>query len=152
MVFRDQKLVCQKCGGSFIFTVTEQRCLAEEVGEDHVAAPVLCPKCRPGGAPKVPRHQARAEPEPPREVPTRRARESEEAADEVFPLEEEGVQVKLIGHVKWFSLDKGYGFITKADGKDRQSAHIRDDQRVEFQVRRTEKGLEAFNVSILPEE
>jgi len=50
--------------------------------------------------------------------------------------------------------------VTKADGEDvffhrsdvvgRQAAQIRDDQRVEFQLRRTEKGLEAFNVSILP--
>ena len=53
-----------------------------------------------------------------------------------------------------------YGFITKADGKDVffhrsdvvdiQVSSINEGQQVEFQVRRTPKGLEAFNVSALP--
>jgi CspA family cold shock protein len=81
-------------------------------------------------------------------------------SDEDFPLEEGGVQVKLIGTVKWFSREKGYGFITKADGRDlffhradirdRQGVWPREDQQVEFQIRQTPKGPEAFNVSILP--
>ena len=79
-----------------------------------------------------------------------------------FPLEEEGFEVKLIGTVKWFSREKGYGFITKADGKDlffhradisdRHGVWPREDQQVEFQIRQTPKGPEAFNVSILPED
>ena len=84
----------------------------------------------------------------------------ETKAEEIFPLEEEGVQVKLIGTVKWFSREKGYGFITKADGKDLffhradlakdERGWPQEDQKVEFQIRQTAKGPEAFNVSILP--
>jgi CspA family cold shock protein len=75
-------------------------------------------------------------------------------------LEEIGIKVKLIGNVKWFSRKKGFGFVTKADGEelffhrsDVQVAdlrQLRDGTQVEFQVRRTKKGLEAFDVSILP--
>ena len=75
-------------------------------------------------------------------------------------LEEQGVEVKLIGTVKWFSLEKGYGFITKADGKDlffhradisrRDRTWPKEGQQVEFQIRQSPKGPEAFNVSLLP--
>jgi CspA family cold shock protein len=80
--------------------------------------------------------------------------------EDTFPLEEEGIEVKLIGTVKWFSRKKGYGFITKADGTDlffhradiSRKEHVwpEDGQQVEFQIRRTDKGPEAFNVSLLP--
>jgi CspA family cold shock protein len=77
-----------------------------------------------------------------------------------FPLEVEGVELKLIGEVKWFNQRKGYGFVTMADGEevffhrsDVAGDHLRqikDGVKVEFQVRRTAKGMEAFNVSVLP--
>ena len=161
MAFRDQNLVCQECGRTFFFTVTEQRHIAERLGEDAVVPPEHCPVCR-----------ARAPvPTPVREEGTRKrvverreapapSRAESAPADTEFPLEEEGVEVKLIGTVKWFSVDKGYGFVTKADGRDvffhradvleRPLSRISEDQQVEFQLRQTDKGPEAFNVSILP--
>lgn len=71
---------------------------------------------------------------------------------------EEGV--KLIGRVKWYDSAKGYGFITKADGSEifvhrtNLSAGIytlTDDEKVEFEVRQSDKGPEAFNVAPLGE-
>jgi CspA family cold shock protein len=115
------------------------------------------------------REQAAVVPEPPpqshreqattvRESPPRPVRET--FSDEDFPLEEGGVQVKLIGTVKWFSREKGYGFITKADNQDlffhradiSRDEHVwpQEGEQVEFQIRRTDKGPEAFNVSLLP--
>ncbi|MFN2156549.1 MAG: zinc-ribbon domain containing protein, partial [Anaerolineae bacterium] len=48
MIYRDQKLTCENCGKTFFFTVTEQRRLAEELGEDYVVPPKLCEECRRG--------------------------------------------------------------------------------------------------------
>ena len=161
MVFRDQMLECQECGKRFFFTVTEQRRMAERLGTDQVEAPTLCQQCRAGESqprpePARPQPEPKAEPEPAPQIVE--ATEPRPEAD--LPLEEEGVEVKLIGTVKWFSREKGYGFITKADGKDlffhradlARGEHVwpRDGQQVEFQIPRTAKGPEAFNVSLLP--
>ena len=61
------------------------------------------------------------------------------------------------GNVKWFNNDKGYGFIEYVDGEDifvHYSAIKKDGyktlnegQLVEFDLIRTEKGLQAVNVS-----
>jgi CspA family cold shock protein len=181
MVFRDQSLVCDECGKSFFFTVTEQRRLAQQVGEENVETPRLCHTCRGHEAspPRASSEQvARSEPververatpsarveriEPVERVQEQVDRESKPAATEVddFPFEEEGIELKLIGEVKWFNRNKGYGFVTMADGEEvffhrsdvvgAQLSQIRDGVQIEFQVRRTEKGLEAFNVSLLP--
>ncbi len=61
------------------------------------------------------------------------------------------------GTVKWFSNQKGYGFITQDDGKDifvHYSAiqgdgfkTLEEGQRVEFEITQGPKGEQATNVS-----
>ena len=61
------------------------------------------------------------------------------------------------GKVKWFSNQKGYGFITSEDGKDVFVHHtaikgdgyrsLEEGQAVEFDVTQGPKGEQATNVS-----
>ena len=62
------------------------------------------------------------------------------------------------GRVKWFSIDKGYGFIEPDDGSRDVFVHrnsieglgwdegLREGEELEFDVERTPKGLSAQNV------
>jgi len=61
-----------------------------------------------------------------------------------------------IGTVKWFSSEKGYGFLSRSDGEDvfvHFSAiegdgyrNLEEGQQVEFEVTQGPKGLQASSV------
>ena len=63
------------------------------------------------------------------------------------------------GKVKWFSNQKGYGFITPEDGKDVFVHHsaiqgdgyksLDEGQEVEFEIKQGPKGEQAANVTKL---
>jgi CspA family cold shock protein len=61
------------------------------------------------------------------------------------------------GTVKWFDDGKGYGFITPENGGKDLFAHfseiradgfksLQENQRVEFEVKQGQKGLQAANI------
>lgn len=58
------------------------------------------------------------------------------------------------GTVKFFNESKGYGFITKEDGKDifvhvsGLKQDIRQNDKVEFEIEEGKKGLSAVNVKL----
>jgi CspA family cold shock protein len=67
---------------------------------------------------------------------------------------------KSTGTVKWFNAEKGFGFITQADGGEDVFVHFRaiategyksldEGQSVSFEIERGQKGLQAANVTPL---
>ena len=64
--------------------------------------------------------------------------------------------MKEKGTVKFFNGLKGFGFITDSNGKDYfvhssslNGSVLSEGTKVEFEVRQGQKGLEAFNVSVI---
>ncbi len=71
--------------------------------------------------------------------------------------------MSFTGTVKWFSKDKGYGFITRDDNQGDVFVHftaiqkegfrtLEQGQRVEFEIEEDEKGPRAKNVVILEDQ
>ncbi len=64
------------------------------------------------------------------------------------------------GTVKWFNADKGFGFISQAEGADvfvhfsaietQGYRSLDEGQNVEFEVQQGPKGLQAANVRPIP--
>jgi cold shock protein len=75
------------------------------------------------------------------------------------PRASEGGSVVATGTVKWFSAEKGYGFISREGGSDlfvHYSAingagyrTLEEGQAVEFEVTKGPKGDQAQNVTLL---
>ena len=75
----------------------------------------------------------------------------------VFTYSNEVAQMPT-GKVKWFSADKGYGFINQDDSPQDVFVHwtaveglgnyeeLREGESVEFEIEKTDRGLKALNV------
>ena len=70
------------------------------------------------------------------------------------------MSIKMTGLVKWFNPEKGFGFITPADGSKDVFVHfsaiqsnefktLNENQKVEFGVEQGPKGPSAINVVAL---
>lgn len=75
------------------------------------------------------------------------------------PEEDDENDDREVGTVKWFNVSKGFGFITRGNGDDvfvhfrsirgRGHRSLLEGQSVRFNVRESDKGLQAEDVSIL---
>lgn len=176
MGYKDTWATCDECGRQFVFRVEEQRAL-EQAGEP-IAPPARCPDCRgeaprgaPAGADSRPDRGARgtgrerggrSERGGPSDQGGRGERDSRSAR-----TGEERPERQLLshgpheGHVKWYSRDKGFGFIAHPSGQEvffhrsgiaaGQGEGFPDGTRVRFVVEETEKGQQAAEVTRVEE-
>lgn len=67
---------------------------------------------------------------------------------------------RVQGTVKWFNTEKGYGFIQRESGEDvfvhyssiksdNSFRNLTEGDRVEFEVTKGQKGLQASNVTLV---
>ena len=80
---------------------------------------------------------------------------------EKYKKVERGAEVTMIGRVKWFNNDKGYGFIDFKENEDifvHYSAididgykTLSEGQLVEYKLIETRKGYQAINVRLVKE-
>jgi CspA family cold shock protein len=152
MSYRDSWTTCEQCGREFVFRIEEQRRLDSQ-GQD-IVPPAKCPACR-GVA-----HTTRAQRPAPRSESfgrqPRSPRPREAPKPEAKPPLGHGPHE---GEVKWFSLEKGYGFLLHQEGQEiffhrsslapGEAEHLRDGARVSFMVEETERGPQAVDVERL---
>jgi CspA family cold shock protein len=140
--FADKMLQCKDCENQFIFTVSEQREMTES-GQP-VSEPELCPNCR-------------------QESPATTAvsdRQESPATTAVSDRQESPATTaasgRQRGQVKWFSRQRGYGFIIVEGSREEIFVHrtalegiysLQEGQEVEFEMESTPKGPEAVRVS-----
>jgi len=67
---------------------------------------------------------------------------------------------RLTGRVKWFNSQKGFGFIVPDNGSKDLFVHyssiksegyksLREEQKVEYEVEKSDKGDKAINVTVI---
>ncbi len=138
MIYRDEKLTCAECGREFYWTVEEQR-EAERTGRP-AEAPQYCRVHRPRA--EEPEEAEEAEEQPRPRAPGRVA-----PPDPSAPY----------GRVKWFSAEKGYGFLIEPNGDELffhvsglapgVEPHFADGAPVTYDIQYGIKGAQAVNVA-----
>jgi CspA family cold shock protein len=142
MAYRDMWLTCEECGRQFVFRVEEQRRM-ERQGQE-IEPPSLCPEHRGAEAPRRERLQEQQ----------RAPRAGGQATPEPVVLGYGPHE----GKVKWYSREKGYGFIVHPSGEEiffhhtgikAEDVEFADGTPVTFLVEETEKGPQAVEVEHL---